>query len=447
MSRVLIVGAGLAGLTTAYRLSKAGWQVRVIEAAHEVGGRAVSVRKQGYIFDSGAVGLGTVYKDYMELVEELGLGDRVVKSSSISATIRNGRLYEIDSAKPITGLTSGLLSVRSKLKLIHLFRDLAKVKPHLDIRDVAAAAQFDDETIETYARRRLNAELLEYFIEPLARTVNLTRARNVSKLEVMNSLAGLFDTTMLTLRGGVAIFAQTLAAGLDVKLDTPVRAVRCFADHVEVSYTDTSGTSITESADACVIATTLPRALALYPEARKQYAPLAEIIRYNRGLCVHLGYKALTRTKALIAMMPPSEHEEIALFFLEHNKSPDRAPENHSMITVFFDDTAADRPWNLGDDALIKETAVAVERIMPELSGHLEMSHVTRWTDGLTNPVLGIYRAMQKVNQTVDPADRVQLAGDYRSTAGQNSAVAWGNNVARNLIEHIPIRTRQEHLN
>lgn len=438
MKSAIIVGAGLAGLTAGYRLRRAGWNVNVIEASPEVGGRAVSVRKQGYLFDSGAVGLGTVYRDYMDLVDEVGLKDSLVKSTTVSATLRNGKVHEIDTARPLTALTSGFLSFRSKLKLVNLFRDLGKVKPKLDIRDVAAAAEFDDETIEAYARRRLNPEILEYFIEPLARTVNLTRARSVSKLEVMNSLAGLFDTTLVTLKGGVGVFAQALARDLDVTLNASVTRVRKRASGVEVDYTGSNGQPVTATADVCVLATTLPQALALYPEGAVQMAPLADMISYNRGLCVHLGYKAATRTKSLMVMMPPGEEPEIALFFLEHNKGPDRAPPGHSMITVFFDDTAADRPWGLPEEQLIRETAAKVEKVLPELAGRLEMSHVTRWPLGLTNPVQGIYKAMERVNTCLDPADPVQFTGDYRSTAGQNSAVAWGNNVARAIIANHP---------
>ena len=217
MKSAIVVGAGLAGLTTAYRLNKAGWKITIFEARNQVGGRAVSVSKQGYLFDSGAVGTGTVYKDYMGLVEELGLSDRVVKASTVASTVRDGRLHEIDSAKPMTALTSKLLSFGSKLKMINLMRDLGKVKPYLDIRDVAAASQFDDETTEAYALRRLNPELLEYFVEPMIRTLNLNRARNNSKLELMNALAGLFSTTMITLKGGLVVLAQALAKGLDIQ--------------------------------------------------------------------------------------------------------------------------------------------------------------------------------------------------------------------------------------
>jgi protoporphyrinogen/coproporphyrinogen III oxidase len=438
MRKAIVVGAGLAGLTAAYRLNKAGWKVTVFDAASEVGGRAVSVNKQGYIFDSGAVGFGTVYKEMLELIHEVGLADRIVNSSTIAGTIRNGKIYEIDSAKPLTALTSKLLSFGSKLKMVTLMRDLGKIKPHLNIANVGAASQFDDETVEAYAKRRLNPELLEYFIEPLARTVNLSRASRISKLEVMNSLAGLFATKLIHLRGGVGLFSQTLAKDLDVKLNTPVQQITRFNDHVEVSYRDQSGTTATDKGDVCVLATTLPQAVELFPEARTLLAPLSTSIQYNRGLDVHLGYKTATKTKALMAMMPPSEHKEIALFFMEHNKAPDRAPPGHSMITVFFDHTAADRPWALDDAALIKETSAIVEKYLPELAGQLEMSQVTRWPLGLTNPDVGIFKAMQEVNNKLNPADRIQFAGDYRSAAGQNSAVAWGNNVARDLIKHFP---------
>lgn len=431
MKSAIVVGAGLAGLTAAYRLKQAGWQVKVLEAAHEVGGRAVSLTKQGYTIDTGAVGLGTVYKDFMDLCEELGIKSHLRPSSTVAATARGGKIYEIDSAKPITGLTSKLLSFGSKLKMVTLMRDLGKVRPHLNIRDVAAAAEFDTETAEAYARRRLNPELLEYFIEPLARTVNLSRANRVSILEVFNSLAGLFSTQLVHFPEGIGVVSNTMAKQLDVRLNTPVTAIKRFDDHVEVSYAGT-----TESADVCVIATTLPQAMDIFPEARTLLAPLSNVIQYNRGLDVHLGYKAATRTKALMVMMPPSEQKEIALFFLEHNKAPNRAPDGHSLITIFFDHHAADRPWALDDDTLCKECAAIVERYLPELAGKLEMTQVTRWPLGLTNPDKGIYKAMQEVNRKLNPADRVQFVGDYRSTAGQNSAVVWGNNVARDVIKN-----------
>ncbi len=53
MNRAVVVGAGIGGLASAVRIAHAGWQVRVFEARHEVGGRVGELRQEGYRFDTG----------------------------------------------------------------------------------------------------------------------------------------------------------------------------------------------------------------------------------------------------------------------------------------------------------------------------------------------------------------------------------------------------------
>jgi protoporphyrinogen oxidase len=53
MSRVLIAGAGPAGLTAAYELSKLGLRPTVLEADNQVGGLSRTVNYRGYRFDIG----------------------------------------------------------------------------------------------------------------------------------------------------------------------------------------------------------------------------------------------------------------------------------------------------------------------------------------------------------------------------------------------------------
>lgn len=55
-SRVIVVGAGLAGLSAARELSHRGYEVTVLEADCRVGGRLRSVKLQG----GAAVDLGAV---------------------------------------------------------------------------------------------------------------------------------------------------------------------------------------------------------------------------------------------------------------------------------------------------------------------------------------------------------------------------------------------------
>lgn len=51
--KVIIIGAGFAGLTTAALLAKEGFKVTVLEKNHEPGGRAITYREKGFVFDMG----------------------------------------------------------------------------------------------------------------------------------------------------------------------------------------------------------------------------------------------------------------------------------------------------------------------------------------------------------------------------------------------------------
>lgn len=53
MKKVLIVGTGLGGLTTAIRLSKLGYKVEMVEKYHQPGGRLNQLKKDGFTWDYG----------------------------------------------------------------------------------------------------------------------------------------------------------------------------------------------------------------------------------------------------------------------------------------------------------------------------------------------------------------------------------------------------------
>lgn len=51
--KVLIVGAGLGGLSAALRLAKKGYKVEIVEKNHQAGGRLNQIKKDGFTFDTG----------------------------------------------------------------------------------------------------------------------------------------------------------------------------------------------------------------------------------------------------------------------------------------------------------------------------------------------------------------------------------------------------------
>jgi monoamine oxidase len=75
-ARIVIVGAGLAGLTCAYRLRQAGYAARVIEAADYVGGRCKTRRgffEEGQLIEQGGELIDQSHTAIRQLAQELGL--------------------------------------------------------------------------------------------------------------------------------------------------------------------------------------------------------------------------------------------------------------------------------------------------------------------------------------------------------------------------------------
>lgn len=98
-----IIGAGVAGLTAAYDLTRQGHRVTVYEARPYVGGLAAGFKDAGWdwalerfyhhIFASD--------RDIIALVNELGIGDTLFFPSPVTSILKDGKLYPIN--KPLAG--------------------------------------------------------------------------------------------------------------------------------------------------------------------------------------------------------------------------------------------------------------------------------------------------------------------------------------------------------
>ncbi|MGH2597248.1 MAG: flavin monoamine oxidase family protein [Actinomycetota bacterium] len=92
--RIVIIGAGLAGLTCAYRLHQAGVPVAVFEASDRIGGRCWSDRRivDGQVAEHGGELIDPSHVHLLRLVRELGLEleDRAAAGAPARAT---GRIY------------------------------------------------------------------------------------------------------------------------------------------------------------------------------------------------------------------------------------------------------------------------------------------------------------------------------------------------------------------
>jgi monoamine oxidase len=100
--KVVIVGAGLAGLSAAYELKKLGYDVHVYEARHRVGGRAFSFRFGRKIVEGGGELIGRNHPLWCGYAQNFKLHFSDVFEYGNSPVRMNGRTISFEESKALT---------------------------------------------------------------------------------------------------------------------------------------------------------------------------------------------------------------------------------------------------------------------------------------------------------------------------------------------------------
>lgn len=104
--RVLVVGAGMAGLTAARKLAEAGRQVLVLEARDRVGGRIRTLREHDEVLELGAEFIHGRPVELWDLIDEAGLETYALDGKNICH--RAGKLKKCDEQGEIFKFLNGL---------------------------------------------------------------------------------------------------------------------------------------------------------------------------------------------------------------------------------------------------------------------------------------------------------------------------------------------------
>lgn len=126
--QIAIVGAGLAGLSSAAILAKAGLSVTVLEKAHDIGGRAITRDYNGFCFNLGPHALYRGGVGY-HLLTELGISlHGGIPDANGYYGLRQGQLHKLPSS-PISLMTTGLVSWQAKTELMRFYPKISRLDP------------------------------------------------------------------------------------------------------------------------------------------------------------------------------------------------------------------------------------------------------------------------------------------------------------------------------
>jgi oxygen-dependent protoporphyrinogen oxidase len=259
---------------------------------------------------------------------------------------------------------------------------------------------------------------------------------------LLSGVANIMTTRISALRGGQGRLPQHLAKMLNPRFEHPVDQVTELDDGVEVQFRDPSGTAKSEYFDACVVCCPLPDAFRICTDKRHLLRPLQNRLSYTQCITVAAAFSRKPNSKSFLVQMPTCEDADVALLFLDHNKSVDRAPEDCGLIDCHWETDAALRMMDAPDEEIVARSLQTVFRVFPELQGHLQFTHVTRWRRALPRTSVGVYQLIGEFNAALDSYSRIQFASDYMSEAGQNTAVEFGSRAAK-VLNALRIKPRQ----
>ena len=254
---VLIVGAGVAGLTAARELSRAGLAVRVLEREHEPGGRARTTEWAGCVVERGAVYVTQRYRELLRLAREAGVADRLMPLPNAfrSAVRRGGRWHEVDYQNFLSAPLYSGLSLADKASLPLVQSSTVATRRRMRFGDLASAAALDRRRIPTTRTAH------EYFTAPVIEIFCGYRPEDVTLPLV--ALSAWFPGRAMTFDGGIGTLTRALAAGLDVEYGVEATAVVRDGDGAAVDLADGSH----RRARAVVLATPADVAAGLWSDA------------------------------------------------------------------------------------------------------------------------------------------------------------------------------------
>jgi oxygen-dependent protoporphyrinogen oxidase len=437
--RAIVIGAGAAGTSAAFRLKQAGCDVRLIESDAQVCGRTRSLHQNGFIMDIGAGLLPSSYTAFLRLMEDAGLKDMLEPMRNPTAVWRDGRLHYIEATNMAGSMMrTKLISFASKLRMLPAVFTAMKMWHSLDFVNLGRSAPFDNpqESLAGYTRRVMNDEVLEYLINPMQKLMYVMSAEQASVVDLFWSAKNLFADDAFCVKGGMGKIVEMVSRQLNVTLNTEVLSVTEIGNKVEVKMCDAHGVESTEMVDLCVIATpanVVPKIDRSLSAVSRSY--LAKL-KYSKLTDVHVQLKSRPAERAVMIMVPDSADKDLCGILVDHNKGSDRAPPGKGALAIYLDDTWVLKHWALSDDEIYKIAISKAERIMPGVTALVEGYHVQRWEFAATVSHPGCYQEMAKFVDGLDLKRRVQLAGDYFSLASVNTAVTSGELVAKRLIEN-----------
>ncbi|MGA9101964.1 protoporphyrinogen oxidase [Aeromicrobium sp.] len=431
--RVAIVGGGVAGLTAAYELGKAGVDVVVLEGSDRIGGKLRLAEVGGVTLDVGAEALLARRPEATDLCAELGLGDTVVHPSATSAAI-----WTRGALRPMPPTVLGIPADVDALMASGIVDRPPVSRP--------VPAPKDDVSVGEFVRAGVGDEVLERLVEPLLGGVYAGHADLLSLSAAGAQILALGEDLLAGaakaratseggpvfagLVGGVGRLPSALAeaSGAEIRTEAVVRDIE--RAHGGWTLTLVGGT---ETVDAVVVAAPGPAASRLLadtaPEASFELADLT----YASTAIVTFVFDDDLQLAGSGFLVPPVDGTDIKGATFSSQKWSWLAEPGRTVLRASVG-RAGDTALLHHDDTAVAATALADLR---EAAGHLPEPaawHVQRWGGALPQYEVGHLDRIAVVERAIAAEPGLELCGAAYHGVGVPAVIASAHGAVLRLL-------------
>jgi oxygen-dependent protoporphyrinogen oxidase len=453
MSKIGIIGAGISGLTLAWKLKLAGYDVTVFEASSNPGGAIQSHRDGNWLAEAGPNSIQDSDTSVTELVESLGLTNRLLEASTEAKRryiVRYKRPQLVPNS-PISAIKTPLFSWKAKFGILG--------EP---FRPVLSDSSIIDESLASFVRRRLGPEFLDYAINPM---VGGIYAGNPERLSVghafgkVKALEGEFGSLIkgsigrmrqrkksgqkphkkrvLSFPNGLGELTNTLAEklGSDLHLGTRVTSI---TRHPNSTYSlSLAKQNSADSSPVHPILTSptphspLPTSYSqiIYcgttyglesihlegfegmPNSRLTQLPYAPVSSLTLGF----PRDAITHPlDGFGVLVPEKESMNILGCLFTSSIFPDRAPVGHVTLTIFIGGMRSPELVDRSKDDIQKLVLKDLDTLLGVKSSPV-FSHFTRWNKAIPQYETGFGEFLSIMDTIEEKNPGFYLVGNYRT--------------------------------
>lgn len=458
---VVVVGAGIAGLSCAHALAQAGHEVTCLEASDTPGGVMRSLRKDGYLFEAGPNSVPASGADFRRLVAEVGLADRLQVSRAEAGTRylwHGGRLVALPHG-PCGLLSTPLLSLGAKLRIMS--EPLRRLRGNTQAAPEPSFEEFLTERIGREATRTLAGAFVRGVY---ASEVELLGARSAFPRlwELAHKHGGLVRgllgarrsrktpaevfagpearrTDLLSFPEGLAELPLALAQklGTKLRLNDSVQELQRGPGGWNLQLE--SGESI--RAAAVVLATPARVTHGLLSLAAPDRLDLDGLYSVEQASItgVHLGLTSAQLPQAFGFLVPPDEPRGaqapavLGTLFLSSIFSG-RAPEGGSTVTMML---PAAEVQNMGEEHLVRyahdQLGLAIGRAA---AGQVHTSVVARIDAAIPIYSIGHAERISALRRSIRRAmPNLEFAGSWLAGVSVNDCIASGKAAADAILQ------------